>query len=119
MPYFHATLRRHLPSILRHGLGDRGHGQNWPGIAAGTYLATHPAVCISVMLEQYIEFGDAGSVPAEHLAEICVIVIDDSRVRKELLAQDPQTDHPNSLIYAGIIDVSGMPVLGTEEALAF
>lgn len=119
MPYFHATLRQHLPSILRHGLGDRGHGQNWPGCTAGTYLSRRPAICVAVMIEQYLAFGTPDSVPREHLEDLCVIVIDDSRVRKELLSQDPQTDHPDSLIYAGVIDVSGLPVLGAEQALAF
>lgn len=119
MPFFHATLRRHLPSINRHGLGARGHGQNWPGCAAGAYLSTHPAVCIAVMLEHYIQFGEAGSVPSEHLKEICILVIDDSRVEVSRLAQDPQSERSDSLIYAGVIDVAGMPVIDVETALAF
>lgn len=118
MPFFHATFCRHLPSIRRVGLGADGHGANWPGCAGGVYLATNPAVCVSVMLEHYLAFGDPNSVPSDHLNEICVIVIDDARVRPDLLGADPQASRSDSLIYTGVIDVSGMPVLGVEEALA-
>ena len=118
MPYFHATFRQQLPSIRRDGLGAKGHGANWPGCAAGVYLATNPAVCVSVMLEHYLAFGDPKSVPSEHLCEICVVVIDDARVRPDLLGADPQASRSDSFIYTGVIDVSGMPVLGVEEALA-
>ncbi len=75
-------------------------------------------VCVSVMLEHYLAFGETDSVPSEHLDEICVIVIDDARVRPELLGPDPQVSRPDSFVFRGSIDVSGMPVLGVEEALA-
>ncbi|BCB21952.1 hypothetical protein [Bosea sp. ANAM02] len=118
MPFFHATFRKHLNSIRRHGLGADGHGTNWPGCAAGVYLAAHPAICVSVMLEHYLAYGDPSSVPSEHLDEICVIVVDDSRVRSDRLLADPQTSRSDSFVYSGVIDISGLPVLGVEEALA-
>ncbi|AOG03325.1 hypothetical protein BSY19_4805 (plasmid) [Bosea sp. RAC05] len=71
------------------------------------------------MIEHYIQFGEPGSVPAEHLKEICILVIDDSRVDADRLAQDPQAERKDSLIYAGVIDVAGMPVIDIEAALAF
>ncbi len=55
---------------------------------------------------------------ADQLLGAVVVVIDDARVRPDLLGADPQVSRSDSFIYTGVIDVSGMPVLGVEEALA-
>ncbi|PZQ94662.1 MAG: hypothetical protein DI533_21665 [Cereibacter sphaeroides] len=116
MPFFHATFKKNVPSILRHGLGAPGRGQsNWPGIDEGVYLSEVAAVSLMVMVEQYCRFGDADSVPREHFADVVVFVIDDARVDKSRLRPDPLiTNHPVHR-YLGIIDVTSMPVIPFDQ----
>lgn len=115
MPFFHATFEKHVPSILKSGLGGNGGQPNWPGIDGGVYLSELPAVSLLVMVEQYYHFGDPSSVPRDHFNEIVVIVIDDSRVDRSRLAPDPLiTNHPVHR-YLGTIDVSGMPIIPFDE----
>ena len=111
MPYYHATFRKHIPSILKHGLGGRVTEQNWDGCEPGVYLAAEPEVCIFVMLDQYYQFGHPDSVPRDHLAEIVVIVIDDSRVQPAKLGPDPLIKRRDVWLYDGVIDVTSMPVV--------
>lgn len=115
MPFFHATFRKHVPSILRHGLGGTSGEANWPGIEPGVYLSELPAVSLLVMVEQYCRFGDPDSVPRDHFDDVVVFVIDDSRVDRSRLAPDPLiADHPVHR-FLGTIDVTGMPVIPFEE----
>jgi hypothetical protein len=119
MPFFHATFADRLPSILRHGL-RAGHEKNWPGIEDGVYLASHAEVAIWIMLERYLRFGDPTSVPREELARLRVIVVDDTRVRPNLLRPDPEFDGDADgvgMIYPGVIDVTGMPILTLDDVL--
>lgn len=115
MPFFHATFRKHVPSILRHGLGGNGAEANWPGIEAGVYLSEHPAVSLLVMVEQYCRFGDPESVPRDHFNDVVVFVIDDSRVDRSKLAHDPLISNHPVHRFLGIIDVSRMPVIPFED----
>lgn len=116
MPFYHATFKKNLPSILRHGLGAPGRCEsNWPGIEGGVYLSELPAVSLLVMLEQYFHFGDPTSVPREHFADVVVFVIDDARVEKSRLVPDPLiTNHPVHR-YLGTIDVASMPVIPFDQ----
>jgi hypothetical protein len=118
MPWFHATFRKHLDSIRSHGLGGTIVEKNWNECDDGVHLATNPAVCLLVMFEHYARFGDPESLPREHLKEIVVIVVDDSRVDARLLAPDPEIDRDDVRIYCGVIDVTGMPVLAVDEVVA-
>jgi hypothetical protein len=81
MPCYHATFRKHIPSILRHGLGGRITEQNWEDCDPGVYLAALPELCLFVMFDHYRQFGNPESVPSKHFAEVVVIVIDDTRIR--------------------------------------
>jgi hypothetical protein len=119
MPFFHATFKKHLPSILRNGLGGQNAQQNWPGIEGGVYLSELPAISLLVMVEQYYHFGQPDSIPRDHFAEIVVIVIDDSRVDRDRLAIDPLiTNHP-VFRYPGVIDVTGMPIVPFDDMVTY
>lgn len=116
MPWFHATFVERLPSILKHGLCG-GMEKNWPGVQDGVYLAAHPLIAVSIMLERYVRFGPPDSKPKEELARWRVIVIDDSRVRADLLRPDPEAeDAPEGavMLYGGIIDIRGLPILDID-----
>lgn len=114
MPYYHATFRKHLPSILKHGLGGRLIEQNWDGCDPGVYLAALPELCVIVMADQYCQFGDPDSVPRDHFAEIIIIVVDDSRVQSNKLGPDPLINRDDVWLYDGVIDVTNMPVIDWE-----
>ena len=116
MPFFHVTRADRLPSILRHGLGGAAGGKNWE-CEDGVYLASDPAVGLAVMLQHYCEHGAADSAPAEEVASWRCIVVDDSRIRVELLRPDPEVPGGRSMIYAGVVDVRGMPVLDVAGVL--
>lgn len=119
MPFYHVTRADRLPSILRHGLGGFDGGRNWE-CEDGVYLASDPAIGLAVMLQHYCEFGAADSVPSEEVASWRCIVVDDSRIRVELLRPDPEFPEPSgrSMIYDGVVDVRGMPVLDVHGVLA-
>lgn len=116
MPYFHGTRRTRIESILTHGLGWSGAEQNWV-CDPGVYLSAHPSLSIFVMLQHYVEQGDPNSVPKDELADMCIIVIDDSRVDASKLGPDPDIERPDVWLYKGIIDVTNMPVISAEESL--
>lgn len=117
MPFYHATWRKHLPSIQKHGLGGAAPDrQNFP-VEAGVYLANEPVVALSILLEAYIETGEDLSLsPPEALAGMCVLVIDDSRVNVTLLDIDPNIERRDlTHLYRGVIDVTGLPVLSVDD----
>ena len=117
MPWFHATYRGNLDGIRKNGLGGAGAKPNWPGAKPGVYLASEPELCLFVMIEGYIEFGDPDSVPSEHLKEIVLIVVDDARIDASKLGPDPMIDREDVRLYSGVIDVTGMPVLSVEDIM--
>lgn len=119
MPFFHATFRKHVPSILRHGLGAQAGEPNWPGIEPGVYLSELPAVSLLVMVEQYCRFGDPGSVPRDHFENVVVFVIDDSRVDRSKLVPDPLIENHPVHRFLGIIDVTAMPVVPFEQMAGY
>jgi hypothetical protein len=119
MPYFHATWRRHLPSIQEHGLGGAApDAQNFP-VERGVYLAVDAAIALSMLLDAYLVNGeDSGLTPPEALAAMCVIVIDDTRIRPQLLDIDPNVARRDvTALYRGVVDVTGMPVLSVDSVI--
>ena len=117
MPFYHATWRKHLPSIQKHGLGGAAPDrQNFP-VEAGVYLANEPVVALSIMLEAYIENGeDSGLSPPEAVAAVCILVIDDSRVNPALLDVDPNIERRDlTHLYRGVIDITGLPVVSADD----
>ena len=120
MPFYHATWRKHLPSIHKHGLGGAAPDrQNFP-VEAGVYLANEAAVAVSILLEAYIETGDdLGLSPQEALAAMCILVIDDCRVNAALLDVDPNIERQDlTYLYRGVIDVTGLPVVSVDDILS-
>lgn len=116
MPYFHATHRNRLPSIMKFGLCT-GHGQNFDCLPA-VYRATDPVIALGFMLDHYLEFGETGRKPSDVIEDWIVIVIDDSLVSGELMI-DPQFEHEgHAWIYDGVIDIRGMPVLAADLIFA-
>jgi hypothetical protein len=106
MTWYRAPLRKHLDSIRRHGLVGVRVEQNRPGCDAGVYLSREPAICVLVMVERYLRFGDPDGSPGDRLAEIAVIVIDETRVDERLLRPDPLIDPGEVCVYKGVIDVA-------------
>jgi len=117
MPYYHATWRRHLPSIRRHGLGGAAPAFRNFDVEEGVYLAFDPAVAVSILLEAYAENGDRMDMsPREALESMCVLVIDDSRVDPRLVSADPNVERDGvTALYRGVVDVSALPVLSVED----
>lgn len=119
MPYYHATWRRHLPSIRKHGLGgampDR---QNFP-VESGVYMSTDAAVAVSMMIEAYMLNGDDwGMSPPEALEAMCVIVVDDSRIDQRMVDADPNVERRDlTILYRGVIDISALPVLSVDDVI--
>lgn len=117
MPFYHATWDRHLDSIRKDGLGGaQPDRRNFP-VESGVYLARDPEVAISIMIEAYLESGEAsGLTPPEAFAAIRIIVIDDSRIRIELLSADPNIERQDlTMLYQGVIDVTGLPIVGVDD----
>lgn len=117
MPYFHATWRRHLPSIRRHGLGGAAPDRrNFP-VEEGVYLARDPAIAVSMLIEAYVgSGGEMDLSPPEALKEMCVVVVDDSRVFPGLVDVDPNVDRRDlTVLYRGVIDVSALPVISVDD----
>ncbi|WP_037381376.1 hypothetical protein [Sinorhizobium americanum] len=119
MPYYHATWRRHLPSILKHGLGGAPPDSQNFSVEAGVYLARNPAVSVAFMIESYLESSDTIDItPSQVVEAICVLVIDDSRVTERLISADPNIDRTDiTVLYRGIVDVTGMPILGVDDVI--
>lgn len=120
MPFFHATWRRHLPSIMKHGIGGAAPDrQNFP-VEVGVYLATDPEIAVGMLMEAYADGGETmGLTPREALAEMCVFVVDDSRINTTLLDHDPNIDRRDlTRLYRGIVDVTGLLVLSVDDIFA-
>ena len=118
MPYYHATHRHRLPSIIENGLGWNGAVQNWPGVARGVYLAEEPEVAVLMMVEHFLEAAPDDIPPLQALGEIALIVIDDSRVPRAMLGPDPSLPIDGIWLYRGTLDVRNMPVIGVDALMA-
>ncbi len=119
MPFYHATWRRHLPSIRKHGLGGaQPDVQNFP-VEAGVYMATDPVVAISMLIEAYAKNGEEWEMtPPGALEAMCIIVVDDARIDRRLIAIDPNIECPDlTILYRGVIDVAALPVLSVDEII--
>lgn len=114
MPYYHATWRRNLNSILSYGIGGAAPSRRNFDCEPGVYLSQDIHVAVGFLIEA-VTMMDAEEVdytPAEMLEQMVVIVVDDARIREASLTLDPNVDHASYLgCYDGIIDVRGMPVL--------
>jgi hypothetical protein len=124
MPYYHATWRQHLPSILKHGLGGaEPSARNFPAAEPGVYLTNDPAIAIMMMMEAYALNGTAGNdigmAPPQALEALCVIVIDDSRIKADLIDIDPNVERRDcTWRYHGAVDIIGMPVLSVDQIMS-
>jgi hypothetical protein len=120
MPYYHATLEATMPSIRRHGLGGIDPGPRSEPCARGVYLAAHPSLAVQMAVMHALNTASAGArTPREALAAVRVVVVDDTRLDARRLRPDPQVTHwAGAWVYAGVIDVTGLPVLTVEEALS-
>lgn len=121
MPYYHATWRRHLKSILRHGLGGAlPDEQNFP-VERGVYLAVDPSIALFMLVEAYLLKGEENALPPpDTLEQMCVIVIDDARLADGKIEADPNVERKDAtFLYRGIVDVTGMPVLSVEQVQAW
>lgn len=119
MPYYHATWRRHLPSIRKHGLGGAlPDMQNFP-VERGVYLSTDPAIAVGMMIEAYVLNGDAwAKSPAEALEGMCVIVVDDSRIDQRMIDVDPNVDRRDiTILYRGVIDVAALAIVSANDVI--
>lgn len=120
MPWFHATFDRHVPSILRHGLGARVVERNFEGAAVGVYLAGSAEAALVMLIDWYMSNGqiDPEGVPApkDFHGSLRIIVIDDGRLRPSLLTHDEAfPDLEEIRRYLGVIDVNGMPILTVDD----
>jgi hypothetical protein len=120
MPFFHATFDRHIPSILRHGVGGRVTERNFEGAAVGVYLADSVEAALVMLIDWYMTKGqeDPEGVPAprDFHASMRMIVIDDGRIRPDLLTHDEAfPDQEEIRRYLGVIDVTGMPILTVDQ----
>lgn len=117
MPYFHATWRRHLPSIRKHGLGGAEPDRRNFEVEEGVYLAVSPAVAVSVLIEAYLEHHEILDMsPPEALAAMCVIVVDDSRIDPRLVDTDPNIQRRDlTILYRGTIDITSLPVISVDD----
>lgn len=119
MPYFHATWRRHLPSIRKHGLGGAMPDmQNFP-VERGVYLSTDAAIAFGMMIEAYVLNGEAwGMSPLEALEAMCVIVVDDSRIDQRMIDVDPNVERRDvTMLYRGVIDVAALAVVFANDVI--
>jgi hypothetical protein len=118
MPYYHATFRDRLPSILKHGLGWPGAEPNWPGVDRGVYLAEAPEVAVFVMFDWMMQMMDESVSPKDFIESLVVILIDDTRVRRQDLGPDPEIARRDDVwLYRGVIDVRNQPVLELDQVL--
>ncbi|OAP44038.1 hypothetical protein ATC00_28370 [Sinorhizobium americanum] len=71
------------------------------------------------MIESYLESSDTIDItPSQVVEAICVLVIDDSRVTERLISADPNIDRTDiTVLYRGIVDVTGMPILGVDDVI--
>ena len=118
VPYYHATTEDRLPSILRHGLGGVDIGSRVDDCERGVYLASDLELALCVALEYAIRESVRLPSPRTAVAVIRVLVIDDARLDATRLGADPHFDGTGSWLYAGVIDVTGQPILTFDEAKA-
>lgn len=119
MPFYHATWVESLKEIQREGLRPVPiERKNYPDAPQGVYLACDPLVAISFLIEALIERSDLRSSvsPADDLARVRILVIDDARVDRSKLKIDPVIEKPEiAYLYSGTIDVSGSVVLDVSQ----
>ncbi len=121
MTLYHATWKRHLPSIERHGLGGfQPDDRNFEGTVRGLYLCSDPLIAISFLIEALDSKEDIHHLPPPALlAQMRVIVIDDSRIENKKLKPDPQVERKDvAWLYDGVIDTRGMPILDVDTIMA-
>lgn len=118
MAFFHGTRFSRMPSILEHGLGWAGAEQNWEGCARGVYLAGDPSISVFVMLEQFMKYGRDDDTPKALFADMCVIVIDDSRIDRRRLGPDPLIERTDVWLSDGVIDVRSQTVIDVDAVMA-
>ena len=121
MTYFHATFRERLDSIREHGLGALAEEhRNFSGSEArGVYLAPNPLLAVGILLEAAIVAVVNGKTPQEYIESIVVVVIDASRVDATRLEPDPAIEREGFWFYRGIIDVTAMPVIDSDQAAEY
>lgn len=115
MPFYHATRRRRLATILKEGLHPRAL-QNFE-CERGVYLSTDPFVAFGFLLEDFFLKATDETKPSQELKDFIVIVIDDSRVDIARLKPDPNVEgkwQDCLFIHTGDIDVTGMPILDAD-----
>lgn len=118
MPFFHATWRDNLPSIMSKGLGAADPIERNFDCVPGTYLSEEAWIALGFLVEAFMEKADADCNPSEMVKQMAVIVVDDSRVERSRLRSDPNIDrHVGTWLYDGIIDVRGMPVLSVDDVI--
>jgi hypothetical protein len=119
MPYFHATWRRHLPSIRKHGLGGAAPDRRNFDSVEGLYLAVDPTIALGFLIEAYVDEGENKQLsPPDALQEMCLLVIDDSRIDQRLVEVDPNIERRDlTVLYKGVIDISALPVLAVDDIL--
>jgi hypothetical protein len=121
MPLYHATWKRNLPSIMKFGLGGRmADTRNFRDVQTGLYLCVDPVIAVSFLIEAIAHNDDLQHLsPADLIAQMRVIVVDDSRIRKDKLTVDPNIERKDAtFIYDGIIDISGLIILDVDTVLA-
>jgi hypothetical protein len=118
MPFFHATSRRLLPSILQLGLGSQPTKRSTVECEPGVYLAQDPNVCVALEVERFLSLVAQDSTkqlmptPREELADWVVIVVDDARLDPSLLIRDEGvTEYANCWRYTGVIDVTNAAMI--------
>lgn len=116
MTYYHATTLDRIESIQRLGLGGlRGAPKAFPDCPDGVYLAEDPMLALGFLLERALA-GDFSTIsPKQALSDFCVFVIDDSRIDKAKLSQDPNINQAGFWLYSGVVDVTAMPIITAES----
>jgi hypothetical protein len=116
VPYYHATRRHLLESIIRYGLGGLVVERNFPESEPGVYLSDEPLLAVGMLIDKFLDVADPASNPSRELESWVVIVIDDARVNPRRLRPDPQMDALDGFwLYDGIIDVTNAVVIAVMD----
>lgn len=116
MPYYHATRRHLLESIIRYGLGGFVIERNFPESEPGVYLSDEPLLAVGMLIDRFIDVANPDSNPRLELDSWVVIVIDDARVNPQRLLPDPQLDTLDGFwLYDGVIDVRNAVVVAATD----
>lgn len=116
MPFFHATRRDRLASILRHGLGGVDTGPVVEVCERGVYLSVDPRISIAVMIGQILALASDDTSPRDAIDSIVIIVVDDARLDRRKLEPDPHVSSwKGSWLYRGVIDVVNAPLLSIDD----